>query len=194
MRGRIVLRLGVIALWFGVWPLAHGEEKDKSIKNPFGKDKAAIRAGRAQFEDACAICHGAAGGGGRGPRLADSGRVRAMNDRALFDVIKNGVKGTEMPPSPGPDTRLWQLASFIRSLNANAVEQEVAGDAAAGEALFFGRARCVECHMIRGRGGPIGPDLSNVGSQRSLEKLQESLKDPSADIAPGFATVSVQTQ
>jgi quinoprotein glucose dehydrogenase len=47
--------------------------------------------------------------------------------------------------------------------------------------------------MIRGRGGLIGPDLSDIGASRSLEKLKQSLEDPDASVALGFRQVSAVT-
>ena len=178
-----------------LWPLAQDKDKQegKEIKNPLGKDRAAIAAGREQYEAACAACHGTTGKGGRGPRLAEVERVRNMPDKQMFDVIKEGVKGTQMPPFDLPDTQIWQLVSFIRSLNASAIDQEAPGDVAAGEALFFGSAKCSQCHMVRGRGGLIGPDLSNIGASRSLGKIEQAIKDPSALIEDGFTAVSAVT-
>jgi cytochrome c oxidase cbb3-type subunit III len=178
-----------------VWLFAQDKDKpeSKEIKNPVGKDRSAIAAGREQYEAACAGCHGTTGKGGRGPRLAEVDRVRDMPDKQMFDVIKDGIKGTQMPAFPLPDAQIWQLVSFVRSLNASAIYQEVPGEATAGEALFFGSAKCSECHMIRGRGGPIGPDLSNIGATRSVEKIERAIKDPSALIEPGFTSVSAVT-
>lgn len=170
-----------------------GKKGSKKITNPFGKDKPAIEIGRVQFNSGCAVCHGPTGQGGRGSRLADVERVRNMRDAKMFEIIRQGVSGTQMPPSSLTDDQIWQLVSFIRNLNASAIDQEVAGDASAGESLFFGGAECTQCHMLRGRGGLIGPDLSNIGAGGSLEKLRRSLEDPDASIEPGFRRVSVVT-
>lgn len=171
----------------------NNEENKRKITNPFGNDKAAVEAGRAQFNSGCAVCHGPTGQGGRGSRLAEVDRVRKMPDATMFEIIKEGVRGTQMPPSSLVDEQIWQLVSFIRSLNAGAIDQDVAGDAAAGEALFFGAANCSRCHMIRGRGGLIGPDLSNIGASRSLAKLRRAIEDPDATVEPGFQRVSAVT-
>jgi putative heme-binding domain-containing protein len=109
----------------------------------------------------------------------------------MFEIIKEGVSGTQMPPSSLADEQIWQLVCFIRSLNARAIDQDVPGDSSSGESLFFGSATCSRCHMIRGRGGLVGPDLSNIGATRSLDKLRRSLEDPDATIEPGFQPVSV---
>jgi cytochrome c oxidase cbb3-type subunit 3 len=190
---REIVPAGLLSVVFVLCPLAQEKDKIPEITNPFAKDKAAISAGREQYEAACGSCHGATGKGGRGPRLAGVARARNMPDKKMFDTIKEGVKGTPMPPFSLPDIQIWQLVSFIRNLNATAIDQEVPGESAAGEALFFGSGKCSACHMIRGRGGLLGPDLSNLASSRSVEAIQESLTAPSALIEPGFAGVSVVT-
>jgi len=184
-----------ISLGLTLWLFAQDKDKPetKEVKNPLGRDRSAVAAGREQYEAACAGCHGTTGKGGRGPRLAEVDRVRDMPDKQMFDVIKDGIKGTQMPAFPLPEVQIWQLVSFVRSLNASAIYQDVPGDATAGEGLFFGGGKCSECHMIRGRGGPIGPDLSNIGANRSVEKIERAIKDPSALIEPGFTAVSAVT-
>src|SRR4029079_3024042 len=53
-----------------------------------------------------------------------------------------------------------------------------------GEALFFGKAACASCHQVNGRGGVVGPDLSNAG-RLSAEALHQKIVDPSANPNPG---------
>jgi cytochrome c oxidase cbb3-type subunit 3 len=94
-----------------------------------------------------------------------------------------------MPPFPLPDEQIWQLAAFVRSLNAPAISLPVQGDVQAGEAIFFGKGECASCHMVRGRGGYLGPDLSNVGATRRMGELRESLTDPSLKASADFQPV-----
>ena len=187
----------LVFCWFtaslGVSLVAQDKPPEKKITNPFAKDKAAVDAGRVQFNSGCAVCHGPTGQGGRGSRLADMERVQKMADGTMFEVIKEGVAGTQMPPSSLSDSQIWQLVSFIRSLNLSAVEQDVPGDSLAGESLFFASGQCSGCHMIRGRGGLIGPDLSDVGARRSADKLRKSIEAPDAFIEPGYAKVEAVT-
>jgi alcohol dehydrogenase (cytochrome c) len=70
----------------------------------------------------------------------------------------------------------------------------LSGDASRGEALFWGKGRCGDCHTAAGRGRAIGPDLSRVGRQRSLAYLRESIVSPNADVTPSFNTVVVVTR
>jgi cytochrome c oxidase cbb3-type subunit III len=186
--------LCLLSAFLAVSLCAQDKPPEKKITNPFGKDKAAAEAGRVQFNSGCAVCHGPTGQGGRGSRLADIERVQKMADARMFEVIKEGVAGTQMPPSSLSDSQIWQMVSFIRSLNLSAVEQDVPGDSSAGESLFFASGQCAGCHMIRGRGGLIGPDLSNVGARRSADKLRTSIETPDALVEPGYAKVEVMTQ
>jgi putative heme-binding domain-containing protein len=158
-------------------------------KNPFAKDRTAIQAGAKLYAQGCTACHGASAQGGRGPKLADSNRIHERSDARIFDVLRHGVPGTDMIASSLPDLRLWQIVSFIRSLNAVAIDLGALGDAAAGEALFFGQAGCSKCHMISGQGGLIGPDLSDVGGRESLTKIRESIVSPNAYVNPDYAHV-----
>lgn len=65
------------------------------------------------------------------------------------------------------------------------------GDSDRGRTLFFNHAiaQCVRCHTVRGTGGTAGPDLSQVGGKNPREHLLQSLIDPNAKIAAGFAPV-----
>lgn len=58
------------------------------------------------------------------------------------------------------------------------------GDWKRGQALFFGaEANCHTCHVIRGQGGHIGPDLSNL-PHRDLASLYRDITEPNAVINP----------
>jgi len=52
-----------------------------------------------------------------------------------------------------------------------------------GEALFFGKAACASCHGVNGRGGIVGPDLSNAG-RLSVDALHQKIVDPNANPNP----------
>ncbi len=52
----------------------------------------------------------------------------------------------------------------------------------------------MRCHAIRGRGGDVGPDVTQVGSDLTHEQLLEALVAPSARITPGYGTISLTLQ
>ena len=56
--------------------------------------------------------------------------------------------------------------------------------AASGSSLFSSEG-CIACHTINGEGGSVGPDLSHVGSKRSLSWIKTQITDPSAHFASG---------
>lgn len=38
--------------------------------------------------------------------------------------------------------------------------------------------RCLECHLLKGKGGAVGPNLTTVGSRRSRDYIVQQIKDP----------------
>jgi len=73
----------------------------------------------------------------------------------------------------------------------------LAGDPAAGKAIFERKGGCLNCHSIdnRGenRGGSLGPELSDVGVMRTLEALRLAITDPDAEIRSEYWTITVLT-
>lgn len=156
-------------------------------KNPVEGNTTAIREGESLFRANCSPCHGLnARGGGRGPDLASGRWIHGGSDEAIFQTISQGVPGTEMPANAFEDGETWALIAYLRSLNA-AAAPVTQGDRTAGEALFFGKAKCTSCHMVKGRGGHLGPDLSRVGAARSRAYLTESIREPNKDLSLGYA-------
>lgn len=154
-----------------------------------GPSQQAIEAGRTRFVEACSACHGPNGLGGHGPALVGP-RIRRASDKQLFTAILNGVPGTEMPAFKLPGETIVHMVAFLRSLTATASESYVAGDAQLGKALFFGKGGCSACHMMQGRGGYLGPDLTEIGLARSVAELRESIVEPNARPTPGFESVT----
>src|SRR3989442_7616784 len=154
----------------------------------------AAKAGEFQFRINCAFCHGlGARGGGRGPDLTCAHKRHGSSDADLFRTINQGVPGTAMPANGATgqgvgmtEEEVWQVITYIRSLEVKATAQPN-GNAAHGKGLFYGDANCSTCHMVAGKGGRLGPDLSAVGSARSIESITESVRNPSRRLAWGLA-------
>jgi putative heme-binding domain-containing protein len=65
------------------------------------------------------------------------------------------------------------------------------GDWAKGRALFYGdQAKCSSCHKVRGKGGEIGPDLSNL-VHRDYASVFRDIHTPAAAINPDFIAHTV---
>jgi putative heme-binding domain-containing protein len=84
------------------------------------------------------------------------------------------------------EEEIWQVITYIRSVEKK-TDATILGNAAHGKELFQGTAGCSTCHMIQGKGGRIGPDLSTTGSARSTEYLVESVRQPSKRLAQGIS-------
>src|SRR5213593_4093247 len=132
--------------------------------------------GERLFQAQCGYCHGPRGDGGRGATLA---RLRhAPDDQSLFNVITRGIPGTQMPRSALSARQAWQVVAFVRSLG-RVPKTEVPGDPSRGARLYGTRA-CAGCHTINGRGGAIGPDLTDIGARASAAFIRASVLDPEA--------------
>lgn len=83
------------------------------------------------------------------------------------------------------DDEIWEIVTYLRSVQVKAPAKPV-GNAIHGKELFYGDANCSSCHMINGKGGHIGPDLSSIGGSRKIEALIESVRQPSQRLAAGL--------
>ena len=163
-------------------------------QNPFAGDPKVAKLGESQFRANCAFCHGlGARGGGRGPDLTRTQKRHGNADADLFRTINEGVPGTAMPPNGATqqgvgmtEAEIWQVITYIRSVQVKSSAQPL-GDAAHGKALFFGEAVCYTCHMVEGKGGRLGPDLTTTGSARSTDYLIDSVRNPSRRLAQGLS-------
>lgn len=87
-----------------------------------------------------------------------------------------------------PTARLPSDSPFVR---ASLPPEVAAGSSARGKLVFEGeKARCSLCHTIRGTGGKIGPDLSNL-DERDYESVFRDIKTPSAALNPDHLTYSI---
>ena len=137
---------------------APGQERLRQ-SHPLARDPAAAAAARPVFVEQCSPCHGPNGEGGHGPSLIGGREIRRASDRQLFDSIKNGLPGTDMPGFPMPEDDQWRLVAFIRSLNAPVAAQPLPGDVQAGSDIFWGRGRLLglPLHSRPGRRARTGP-------------------------------------
>ena len=162
-------------------------------RNPFAGDAKAAKAGESEFRINCALCHGlGARGGGRGPDLTRAQKKHVHSDAEMFQVISNGIPGTAMPANGTngqgvgmTDEEIWQIITYIRSQEVKAPAQAT-GNVGHGKVLFYGDANCSLCHMVEGKGGRLGPDLTSVGGSRTHDAIIDSVRNPSGKLAWGL--------
>lgn len=166
-------------------------------ENPLARNHEAVAAGRALYlaeTTRCAGCHGHDGrAGGDAPDLYRSNVILRGSDERLFEIVKNGIPGSEMAPQKLTEEQVWQLVSFLQSLVRPGLQPPLPGDPDAGKKVFE-RTGCAQCHMIGGRGGVLGPDLSSVAARNTVDEIRRSVLEPNARVRDGYKTVTVVTQ
>lgn len=152
-----------------------------------------LAAGQKIFDAQCAWCHGAQGTGGTGPNLQRATLRHAANDKTLVEIVRGGIPGTEMPSFAIALTErmAWQTAAYVRSLGRMKA-RALPGNAQRGAAIYDSTG-CASCHVIKGRGGALGPELTRIGTLRGAAYLREALVKPAATHPAGYLVVRATT-
>lgn len=181
--------------------LAQRTNVPDAMTNPFAADSSAAAAGKVLYQQTCQSCHGGEARGDRGPALATGNFRHGGQDTDLFQTIRTGIPGTQMPAfATLPADNVWRIISYLRSLNPNTVtaNEIVPGDAVTGKRIFFGAGGCSACHGVNAVGGIVGPDLSSIGTN-SAEQLRSVIFNPNDPVsrpahAPAPETVVARTR
>jgi cytochrome c oxidase cbb3-type subunit III len=138
--------------------------------------------GKQTFASTCANCHGLDGRGGeRAPNIAEKPRVQQLSDAQLFKIIENGIPGTGMPAFHSLESSSIQaVVTHLRILQGAKNPVRLPGDPGRGVTLFLGRAGCVGCHMVAGKGGFIASDLSGYARTHTVEQIRSEITRPMA--------------
>ncbi len=106
----------------------------------------------------------------------------ACDDEALRQQLMLSLHG-EAGERPGVE----QLDQWQELLSEK-------GDPVRGRRVFFSTgALCSSCHTVEGRGGDLGPDLSNVGRSKDRKGLISSILLPSQEISPEWQGWYIRT-
>jgi putative heme-binding domain-containing protein len=155
---------------------------NQAIGNP-----QAIQQGESLYNQTCTVCHGKDGTAGEmAPAVAaPSRRYNRVNDAQVFDAIKNGIPLTQMPPFSGQfsDDQIWQIVAYIHGLRGTAIDAPAQGNVSNGDQIFWGKGQCGTCHMVKGKGGLIGPELTNIAGMRKISSIVDALTKPLHRIA-----------
>ena len=198
-RRRSVLSFALVVLVSGGVRLAAGRglqppeppAPNPAANNPHLGKPESIRSGMALYRFRCADCHGLDATGYRGPDLTAVVAGGATDER-LFQTIRKGVQGTEMPASTAPDDELLMLIAYLRKVGTVVAPEGPIGNVENGASVF--QAQCASCHRVAGRGGRLGPDLSRIGVARSRAALVREIRTPSDWMPPTYETVTLVTK
>jgi len=164
-------------------------------QQPASTTPAADVQGSMLFASNCGSCHGSDGRGGEhAPDIATAPDMQRLDDSDLIAIAKNGVPGAGMPAFGWlGQEKLTALVQYLRTLQGRQLDIKLPGNPKGGETLFFGRARCSECHMVNGKGGFIGSDLSLYGADENAGQIRRVILDPERNLPPQKKATTVVT-
>ena len=157
----------------------------------------------------CNDCHTILGiGGYYAPDLTKvmSTRDAAWTRRFIKDPEAVWPAARKMPNLHGQDAEIDALVAFLTWVNGidtnNWPPKPLAATGAApskkaqhGRELYASLG-CTGCHTINGVGGKVGPDLSQVGSRRSVGWIKQQIRNPKSHFPdstmPSFGQLSAQ--
>lgn len=147
------------------------------------------------FASNCGSCHGSDGRGGEhAPDIATARDVQQLSDSDLIAIAKDGIPGTGMPGFGWlGQEKLTAMVQYLRTLQGRRTDIKLSGDPKGGEVLFFDGARCSKCHMVNGKGGFIGSDLSLYGADESAVQIRSVILDPEKNLPPQKKATTVVT-
>lgn len=112
-------------------------------------------------------------------KLAEELKISASSELATVRWSKIKEEAQEiLPPLQGKGAAQFPPPSLLASMN---------GNRSAGEKIFFNETTmCSRCHQVAGKGGQIGPALTEIGAKLGRDALIEAILEPSAGISFGF--------
>src|SRR5208337_3788157 len=105
----------------------------------------------------------------------------SLGPEGIESLVKVGFIGSGMPTfGELGDVKIRQIVDYVVSL-----EQEgsgvTPGDPQKGKAVYNSK-NCSQCHIVDGRGGNLGPDLTRIGALRSPTALRAAVAAPGSKL------------
>jgi len=117
---------------------------------------------------------------------------KAEGEPTLHLTYQIGIIPTQRPLPLRRFLLPWAGAKRSTDLAAVEVPELKGGNWLRGQQVFFSdEAACARCHQVRGAGGRIGPDLSNL-VQRDYASVLKDIREPSAAINPDHLAYTVE--
>jgi cytochrome c oxidase cbb3-type subunit 3 len=192
---RIVPSLGFILLALILTQrIASQEQKSPHSTEGVQRVAPANVDGKQAFESRCAGCHGLDGRGGeRAPDIASNVKTQRRSDDELARIIEQGLPGTGMPAFASLGSTVKNVVAYLRQLQGRNESAKLPGNAPRGRQLFYGKARCSECHAVTGSGGFIASELTGFGANRSPDEIRQAIIKPTnANRLGGKMTVATR--
>ena len=135
-----------------------------------------------------------------GAKLVGGRYVAKKLPRDLFPQVTEALKKFASDPEVAQLQAEVVRGGLLLTLDqrqAEKVRQQVAekGNARRGREVYLNTklVSCATCHKMEGVGGAVGPDLTRVWDTHTVDKILESIADPSKEIKEGYQTYRVTT-
>ena len=104
---------------------------------------------------------------------------RELSGEAL--LTKEGNDLADAPSPKGP-RRWWKVEEAVPLVEAGLLDRNFEQGK-----VMFAAGRCNLCHMMRGEGGAIGPDLTQLGTRFSSKDMLEAIIEPNKTVSDQYA-------
>lgn len=159
--------------------------------------------GRTLFQTKCGTCHALAEAGTNaqiGPDLDASfaaARETGMDQDTIEGVVERQIALPRIPANGDPDyDKVFMPAEIVTGRDAVDVSAYVASVAGVpgiappplGAPMEVFLEKCGSCHALEAAGsaGTTGPALDDVLPGQDDAQIEESIRDPNAEISPGY--------
>jgi len=104
---------------------------------------------------------------------------RTLSGEELLTKSGNDLVSGPQPKGPG---RKWTMEEALPL-----VEGKLVGRNFEQGKMLFDATRCSSCHLMRGEGGSIGPDLTQLGTRFTAKDMLESIIEPNKVVSDQYA-------
>ncbi|MDQ2658584.1 MAG: c-type cytochrome [Bacteroidota bacterium] len=104
---------------------------------------------------------------------------RNLSGEELLAQSGNDLVSGPQPKGPG---RRWTVAEALPLVEGRLANR----DFEQGK-MLFDATRCSSCHLMRGEGGAIGPDLTQLGTRFTPKDMLEAIIEPNKTVSDQYA-------